>query len=70
MSVGKTDRLIYDLTNNGGGIVITAYWAIAALYPELLSPENSYPWLNYYDRRVGPGANYVIQNNLQTQGRI
>ena len=69
MSEGQTDRLLYDLTSNGGGIVTTAYWAIAALYPQLLTSQNAYPWLNYYDRRVGPGANYVIQNNLQTDGQ-
>ena len=64
------DRLLLDLTNNGGGIVETGYWAVAALYPELLAPNNTYPWLNAYDRRVGPLAHYLQDKGLLASGGL
>ena len=63
------DRLLVDLTGNGGGLIETGYWAVAALYPELLAPNNTYPWLGAYDRRVGPLAQYLEDKGLLASGR-
>ena len=62
------DRLLLDLTSNGGGDIEIGYWAAAALYPELLVPNNTYPWLGAYDRRVGPLAHYLQDKGLLVSG--
>ena len=62
------DRLLVDLTGNGGGIISSGYWAAAALYPDLLAPNNTYPWLSSYDRRVGPLAHYLQDKGLLASG--
>jgi|LauGreSBDMM110SN_4_FD.fasta_scaffold145313_1 hypothetical protein len=41
---------------------------MAALYPEVLSLNNSYPWLGTYDRRVGPLALDMEQQGLLASG--
>ena len=66
-------RLIYDVTNNGGGQLLTAYIAVAAVFPGLMQPRRgranaSDAWLNQYDRRIGPVANYMANNNLLYDG--
>ena len=58
-----------DLTGNSGGVVYTAYAAVALLYPEVLSLENKYPWLNQYDRIVGSSGQFLLQNGLDFDGK-
>lgn len=57
-----------DVTGSSGRLDSTAYWAVAALYPELLAPNNTYPWLGTYDRRVGPLAQYLEDKGLLASG--
>ena len=61
-------RLIYDVTNNGGGQLLTAYIAVAAVFPGLMQPRRgranaSDAWLNQYDRRIGPVGWTIIQGS-------
>lgn len=58
----KTDSLIIDLLGNGGGAVKAAYSFALALF----SPDQnaSYPFINQNDRRVGPAAQYFLNNDL------
>jgi hypothetical protein len=60
----NVSRLLYDVTGNGGGIVETGYWAVAALYNELAAPDNRYQWLNPVQARVGPSAQNLIDEGF------
>ena len=58
----QTDSLIIDLLGNGGGWVSTAYALAVALFnPE---PNTTYPFFNQYDRRVGPAAQFFLNDGL------
>uniref|UniRef100_A0A6U2FQ29 Tail specific protease domain-containing protein n=1 Tax=Chlamydomonas euryale TaxID=1486919 RepID=A0A6U2FQ29_9CHLO len=56
------DRLLYDVSGNGGGDVTTGYAAAALIYPELAS--RFAPAKNEYDIKVGPAGEYMIDNGL------
>lgn len=65
-TAANVDRLIIDLSGNGGGSVSTGYTGVALLYPELLKPDAK-PWVNTYSRHYGPAALYLEQNGLDAK---
>ena len=66
----KTDKLIIDLTNNGGGTVANGYglaWAIFNWIDANGTFSNStYPFMNNYDVRYGPVARAFMSLGINT----
>ena len=44
--------------------------AVTAIFPELLSPANKYPFLNEYDRNIGSSGQYLLENGLDYDGML
>ena len=61
-------RLIYDVTGNGGGTALSGHLAFALLYPIVLSPSNTYPWMVRYQYPYGKAAKAFTTSKLTLPG--
>lgn len=60
-TMAGVDKLIIDLVGNGGGTINTGMSLAQCLYPKA---DPAIIFGNLYDRRLGPGMKYALDNGL------
>ena len=60
----NVSKLIYDVTGNNGGDIVTGHYGFASMYPAVTKRGNTYPWLLVFQRRFGPALLAMKQAGL------